>query len=103
MAVEFFRSHLGVQESSLAEYSFHWIKKKQHPMVTLQHMIFSLSYSFSPVIMSGDGAGKFRLCTLFYDRVISEKYRIKNEFSMFVSSPAHSPSHPWPSGTTPHS
>ena len=60
-----FRFRSGTQESSSAEYPFHWIRKEREDGVLRWHMIFLISYSSSPLIRSGGGAGKFRSWILF--------------------------------------
>ena len=61
----FFKSRSGTQESSSAEYPFHWIRKEQEDGVPRWRIIFSISYSSSPLIRSGGGAGKFLPWTSF--------------------------------------
>ena len=61
----FLRSCSGTQESSLAEYPFHQIRKDRRDKGPLWRKICSISYSSSPAIRSGGGAGKFGLCMLF--------------------------------------
>ena len=60
-----FKSHSGTHESSSAEYPFHQIRKEREDGVPWWRMFFSISYSSSPLIRSGGGAGKFRPWTSF--------------------------------------
>ena len=55
----------GTQKSSSAEYPFHQIRNIWANGVPQWHRIFLILYSSSPLIRSGGGAGKFRLCMLF--------------------------------------
>ena len=61
----FLRSCSGTQKSSSAEYPFHRIRKDHWDKGPLWRKIHSISYSSSPMIRSGGGAGKFGPCTLF--------------------------------------
>ena len=54
----FFRFRSGIQESSSAEYPFHWIRNDRLVGVPRWHRIFSTSYSSSPLIRLGGGDGK---------------------------------------------
>ena len=65
MDFAFLRSRSGTQESSEAEYPFYWIRKDHRDREPLLHEIRSISYSSSPAIRSGGGAGKFRPCMSF--------------------------------------
>ena len=60
-----FKSCSGTHESSSAEYPFHWIRNEREDGVLQWRMIFSISYSSSPLIRSGEGAGKFQPWTSF--------------------------------------
>ena len=60
-----FKSCSGTHESSSAKYPFHRIRKEWEDRVLWWHMIFSISYSSSPLIRSGGGTGKFRPWTSF--------------------------------------
>ena len=81
MDFAFLRSRSGIQESSLAEYPFHRIRKDRQDGGPLWHKIRSISYSSSPAIRSGGGFGKFGPCTLFHDREIREWRGRLGEFS----------------------
>ena len=61
----FLRSCSGIQESSLAEYPFHQIRKDHWDGEPLWHKIWSILYSSSPAIRSGGEVGKFGLYTSF--------------------------------------
>ena len=54
-----FKPCSGTHESSSAEYLFHRIRKEQEDGAPWWCMIFSISYSSSPLIRSGGGAGKW--------------------------------------------
>ena len=58
-------SVLGFQESSSAEYPFHRIRNDRLVGVPRWRRIFTISYSFSPLIRSGGGEGKLGLWTAF--------------------------------------
>ena len=60
-----FNSRSAIQESSSAEYPFHRIKNMRADGEPRWRKIFSISYSSSPSIKSGGGAGKFRPWTSF--------------------------------------
>ena len=60
-----FKSCLGTQESSSADYPFHQISNIWANGVPRWHKILLILYSSSPLIRSGGGAGKFGLYTLF--------------------------------------
>ena len=60
-----FKFRSGIQESSSAEYPFHWIRNEWLARVPWWHRIFSTSYSSSSLIRSGGGDGKLGPCTMF--------------------------------------
>ena len=60
-----FRFHLGIQESSLAEYPFHHIRKDCLVRVLQWHRIFLTLYSSFLLIRSGGGDGKLVPWTVF--------------------------------------
>ena len=69
-----FKSCSGTQESSLAEYPFHRIRKEREDGVLRWHMIFSISYSSSPLIRSGGVQGSSGHGLHFHDRAIRERH-----------------------------
>ena len=53
-----FKFHSGMQESSSAEYPFHWIRNEWWVRVLQWLRIFPILYSSSLSIRSGNGDGK---------------------------------------------